>query len=210
MAKTYMIPVTSIRFNPGMVIKLWSSVKQVLDGEKAQKIVSKMFGNIASDMVIISIADHLKRLDKSELEELRDNLKDMNSIKEAKMAEKCLKCGKDVIGAARFVESKERFEHIICPAPGKEQEEKENDMGKKKEGKTKKAVEKKAARQAGAKKEPKPKDDMPKISAIAYDCIKAKMTYEQAEKAVKKVHPESKFNKKHYAWYANQYEKIKK
>jgi hypothetical protein len=194
-----------------MIIKLWTAVGKILDGGKAHKVVSKLFGNVASDMVIISLSKYLKTLDKPKLESLRDRLKDVKSIKEVKMGELCVKCKRKIVGAAQL--TPEGFIHILaCPTGLQEEKEEkeESDMGKKKDANKAKKVEKKVVKKTAAKKEPKPKDDRPKISAIVYDGIKAKQEYEEIEKAVKKVHPESKFNKKHYSWYANQYEKIKK
>lgn len=49
------------------------------------------------------------------------------------------------------------------------------------------------------------KDDIPKIGAIVKDGLNAKppLTYEEILENVLKYHPESRFNKRHLAWYKN-------
>jgi hypothetical protein len=190
-----------------MVIKLWTAVNKILNGGKAHRVVSKLFSNVASDMVIVSLSRYLKTLDKPKLESLRDRLKDVKNIKEVKMGELCVKCKQKIVGAAQL--TPEGFIHLLaCPTKLQEEKEEkeESDMETKKNTNKAKKVEKKVAKKAATKKE----DNRSKISAIVYDGIKAKQKYEEIEKTVKKVHPESKFNKKHYSWYVNQYEKIKK
>jgi hypothetical protein len=47
------------------------------------------------------------------------------------------------------------------------------------------------------------KEGIPKIVDIVKDGLSAKLAYEEILKNVLKHHPESKFNKKHLAWYKN-------
>ena len=72
---------------------------------------------------------------------------------------------------------------------------------KAKEAKTKKPEAKKAA----MPKQAEAKEGAPKISAIVKDGLDAKppLTYEKILNNVLKLHPGSKFNKKHLSWYKN-------
>lgn len=63
----------------------------------------------------------------------------------------------------------------------------------------------KEAKKTAAPKQAEAKEGAPKISAIVKDGLDAKppLTYEKILNNVLKLHPGSKFNKKHLSWYKN-------
>jgi len=145
----------------------------------------------------------------------------------AKVKEKihCYKCNKIIEGNAKYKgynrdTHNNDFEHDICPNDKnnenfKEKKEKNqmNEIKKTTKKITKKTrrkkikvkkTEKKAEKTVKKTEKEKTKEKKQTISSIVYDGINKKLSYEDIEKEVKKIRPDSKFNKTHYNWYKAQ------